>query len=260
MIKYFEGHGATKIMPGDNPANWMLRIMQKFDIDFPEIYLQDPEYTKLKHQLAAAREDPPEEHQILYLTEYAVPRSLRQKLTNMRLQTIYWRSPAYNLSRLMVCGGIAFILGSVFVAERKQEVLTENQVSAYFSITYLSFIIIGIMSIITVLPVMLAIRNVFYKQFAAGMIDNTALGWALGFAEMGFIVLSSLLFSIVYLATARTFPFTFFKAFKFWVRMRRHCHVESILASLSHSFSRFFRVSSLSISQYTHISDKPSRV
>lgn len=218
MIKYFEGHGATKIKPGDNPANWMLRIIQKCDIDFSGIYLKDPEYSKLKYQLAAAKVNPPEELQIAYLTEYAVPPSVRQKLTNMRLQTIYWRSPAYNLSRLMVCGGIAFVLGSVFIAEPKQEVLTENQVSAYFSITFLSFIIIGIMSIITVLPVMLAIRNVFYKQFAAGMIDNNALGWALGVAEMGFIVLSSLIFSVIYLTTARTFPFSFVKAFKFWVR------------------------------------------
>ena len=113
MIKYFEGHGATKIMPGDNPANWMLRIMQKSDIDFPEIYLQDPEYTKLKHEVAAARENPPEELQILYLTEYAVPRSLRQKLTNMRLQTIYWRSPAYNLSR-MVCMNYLSTISSTF--------------------------------------------------------------------------------------------------------------------------------------------------
>eukprot|EP00536_Pseudo-nitzschia_multiseries_P002021 jgi/Psemu1/182647/e_gw1.27.166.1 len=216
LIEYFERHGATKIEPGDNPANWMLRVLPEGDEDFAEVYVQNSEFSKLKNQVAAVKVDPPKELEINYLTEFAVPRSERQKLTNKRLRNIYWRSPAYNLSRLMVCVVIAFILGSVFVTKRNVQVLTEDKVRAYFSITFLSFIIIGILSITTVLPVMLAIRDVFYKQLAAGMIDNDSLGWALGMAEMGFIVLASFLFCLVYLATAGTFPLTFLRAFKFW--------------------------------------------
>ena len=227
MIKYFEGQGATKIKPGDNPANWMLRVMQQGEKDFSDSYIQNSEYYKLKCEIAAAKANPPKELEIAYVTEFAVSRAVRQKLTIKRLRTIYWRSPAYNLSRLMVCGIIAFILGSVFVTGPKLEVLTENEVSAYFSITFFSFIIIGIMSITIVLPVMLAIRNVFYKQFAAGMIDNYALGWALGVAEMGFIVLSSFIFCSIYLATSRTFPFSPLKAFEFWVRKEEKAMVMS---------------------------------
>uniref|UniRef100_A0A7S4ACS2 ABC transporter domain-containing protein n=1 Tax=Pseudo-nitzschia australis TaxID=44445 RepID=A0A7S4ACS2_9STRA len=216
LIKYFEGHGATKIKPGDNPANWMLRVLPECDKDFADVYIQNSEYSKLTNQIAAVKVDPPKELEIIYLTEFAVPRSERQKLTNKRLRNIYWRSPAYNLSRLMVCVVIAFILGSVFVTERNLKALTEDQVRAYFSITFLSFIIIGILSIMSVLPVMLAIRDVFYKQLAAGMIDNESLGWALGVAEKIFIVLASFIFCLVYLATAGTFPLTFLRAFKFW--------------------------------------------
>ena len=222
LIEYFEGHGATKIKPGDNPANWMLRVMPESENDSAEIYIQSLEYTQLKKQIEAAKVDPPKELEITYLTEFAVPTSTRQKLTNRRLQNIYWRSPAYNYSRLMVCVAIAFILGSVFVTERNLEILTEDQVRAYFSVTFLSFIIIGILSITSVLPVMLAIRDVFYKQLAAGMIDNNSLGWALGVAEKGFIVLASFLFCLFYLSTAGTVAhMTFLKAFKFWVRKEK---------------------------------------
>ena len=126
LIKYFEGHGATKIKPGDNPANWMLRVMPESETDFAEIYLQNPEYAKLKKEIEAARAEPPKELEITYSTEFAVPTSERQKLMNKRLLTIYWRSPAYNSSRLMVCVVIAFILGSVFVTERNLEKLTED--------------------------------------------------------------------------------------------------------------------------------------
>ncbi|VEU39363.1 unnamed protein product [Pseudo-nitzschia multistriata] len=216
LIKYFEAYGATKIKPGDNPANWMLRVLPECDEDFADVYIQTSEYSKLTNEIAAAKVDPPKELKVAYLTEFAVPRSERQKLANKRLRTIYWRSPAYNLARLMVCVVIAFILGSVFVTERNLQVLTEDKMRAYFSITFLSFIIVGILSIVSVLPVMLAIRDVFYKQLAAGMIDNDAVGWALGVAEMGFIVLASFLFCLVYLSTAGSFPVTFMRAFKFW--------------------------------------------
>jgi len=216
LIKYFKGHGATKIKPGDNPANWMLRVMQESETDFAEIYLQNPEYAKLKKEIEAARAEPPKELEITYSTEFAVPTSERQKLMNRRLITIYWRSPAYNYSRLMVCIVIAFILGSVFVTERNLKKLTEDNLRAYFSVTFLSFIIIGILSITSVLPVMLAIRDVFYKQLAAGMIDNNSLGWALGVAEKPFIVLASFLFCLFYLSTAGTFPFAFIKVVMYW--------------------------------------------
>lgn len=217
LIRYFEGHGATPIEAGDNPANWMLRETSKTETDFADLYDGSVEYAKLRRQLAAAHTDPPKELEIWYQSQFAVPSSERQRLMNKRLQTVYWRSPTYNLSRLLVCIIIAFILGSVFVTERQLTTLTESQVRAYFSVTFLSFIIIGILCIISVLPVMLAIRDVFYKQRAAGMVDNTALGWALGTAEKWFMVLSSSLFCLVYLATGGTFPMIVRRAIKFWV-------------------------------------------
>ena len=218
MINYFQSHGADPIDVGDNPANWMLRILDNAaDTDYADVYVKSSEHKVLKEQLANVKENPPKELQVQFLSEFAVPAEERQRLMNKRLQTIYWRSPAYNLSRILVCLIIAFILGSVFITERQLEVLSESDARAYFAITFLSFIIIGILCITAVLPVMLAIRDVFYKQRAAGMVDNTALGWALGTAEKGFIVLSSALFCLVFLATAGTFDNTIRRSIKFWV-------------------------------------------
>jgi ABC-2 type transporter len=221
LINYFEVQGATPIDPGDNPSNWILRELPRSREDFADLYLQSKECAKLRKQLEATRTNPPKELEIWYQSEFAVPASERQRLVNKRLQTVYWRSPTYNLSRLLVCIIIAFILGSVFITERNLSTLTETQIRAYFSVTFLSFIIIGILCITSVLPVMLAIRDVFYKQRAAGMVDNTALGWALGTAEKWFMILASTLFCLVYLATAGTFPMTIRRAIKFWVSRKR---------------------------------------
>lgn len=74
-------------------------------------------------------------------------------------------------------------------------VLAQSMLSTIF----LSFIIIGVLSITSVLPVMNNIRNMYYRHKAAGMLDGRSVGRALATAEWRFIVISSFLFCLVYL-------------------------------------------------------------
>jgi hypothetical protein len=224
LIEYFERQGVSPFGAGDNPANWMLRVLRELADNPAETYLTTPEFAKLKKQLAKAKVDPPKELQISYSSEYAVSYNERQGLMNHRLRTVYWRSPTYNQSRLLISAVIAFILGSVFITQRKKEVLTESDLQAYFSVTFLGFIIIGILCITSVLPVMLKIRDVFYKQRAAGMIDDVSLGQALAHAEKGFMIVSSFCFCLFYLATAGTMvPIRFSRCLSFWVSISLPC-------------------------------------
>jgi hypothetical protein len=204
MIGYFESHGASRSHIGDNPANWMLRELQSNSNtnDLAEEYKSSPEFISLKLQLSEVKENLNQELEITFPSRFASNKETRQRLMNKRLQIIYWRSPAYNYSRLLVCVIIAFIMGSVFVTKRLPNILTESDMRARLSVTFLSFIIIGILSITSVLPVMLKIRDVFYLHRASGMLDNISLGWALGTAEKWFIVFASFLFCLVYLSVS----------------------------------------------------------
>lgn len=219
LIQYFEKHGAQRIEIGDNPANWMLREIQSEanPKDLVEEYVNSEDYKTLKSKLADVRNTQIEALEITFPTKFAAPAELRQRLMNKRLQTIYWRSPAYNLSRLLVCAVIAFILGSVFLGDRDPTVLTEADMRASLSVIFLSFIIIGILSITSVLPVMLSIRDVFYRHRAAGMLDNVSLGWALGTAEKWFIVLASFIFCLIFLGVSGTSTGLLRRAIRFWV-------------------------------------------
>lgn len=185
--------------------------------DLVEEYLNSEEYNTLKAKLADVRSTQIPELEITFPTQFAAPADLRQRLMNKRLQTIYWRSPAYNLSRLLVCSVIAFILASVFLGTRHPELLTESDMRASLSVIFLSFIIIGILSITSVLPVMLSIRDVFYRHRSAGMLDNVSLGWALGTAEKWFIVLASFLFCLVFLGVSGISTGLMRRALRFWV-------------------------------------------
>jgi ABC-2 type transporter len=199
----------------------MLREIQSPDnpVDLAEVYTRSEEYRRLKARLADVRATQIEELEITFPTRFAAPSDLRQRLMNKRLQTIYWRSPAYNLSRLLVCSAIAFILGSVFLGNRKPQELTEADMRASLSVIFLSFIIIGILSIISVLPVMLSIRDVFYRHRAAGMLDNVALGWALGTAEKWFIVIASFMFCLVNIGVSGMASWELNRTIRYWVSL-----------------------------------------
>lgn len=203
LISYLESRGAPPIELGDNPANWMLRVMDSGVMgDLAESYLQSADYASLCTDLQALASGKDAGSKIVYIDEFAVSPSTRRSQINWRLRTIYWRSPSYNLSRLVVSLVIAFVLGSVFVTKRNPAAFTESDMRARVSVVFLTFIITGIQAVLSVLPVMTMIRDLFYLHRDAGMYDSGSMGLALGVAEKGFIVVSTAIFTLVFLATS----------------------------------------------------------
>lgn len=203
LVNYFENLGATKIELGENPANWMLRVITSEDMgDLAQKYVESKEYALLRKDLDEIKAVQDPELKIEYKDEFAASKAVRQLLVNGRLRLIYWRSPAYNLSRLMVSMVIAFVLGSVFILVRHPEIYTEVEMRSRLSVIFLTFIITGIMAILSVIPVMTKIREMFYRHQDSGMYDSAAIGWALGSAEKLFIVLATTIFTVVFLSVA----------------------------------------------------------
>lgn len=203
LISYFESRGAEQIALGENPANWMLRVITSDEQqDLAAVYLRSDEHAKLQADLFGIKNSQDPNQKIEYNSEFAASKNRRRALINHRLQLIYWRSPTYNLARILVSIVIAFILGSVFLRDYGSTVFTETQMQARLSVIFLSFIITGIMAILSVLPVMTKIRDMFYRHRDAGMYDSASIGLALGVAEKYFILLSTTLFCVVFLATS----------------------------------------------------------
>jgi hypothetical protein len=100
---------------------------------------------------------------------------------------------------------IAMLLGSVFIPIRKKNPISEAEITSMLSTIFISFIIIGVLSITSVLPVMLSIRDMYYRHKAAGMLDGRSVGRALATAEKWFIILSSLLFCFVFIPCSGIF-------------------------------------------------------
>lgn len=137
LISYFEGLGATPICHGENPASWMLNVLNKKavtnsngeleSIDFAKAWEKSEAYQALEDQLdqlAGARN---EKLQIKVDTTYAQPWYRRDSLMMNRALKIYWRSPGYNLSRMTLSVLIALLLGSMLYFIRDNEVFSESE-------------------------------------------------------------------------------------------------------------------------------------
>jgi ABC-type multidrug transport system ATPase subunit len=123
LISYFENLGASPMNKGENPATWMLNVLsepikvkaengQEAPLCFAYAWARSDEYNKLQTILAEVVEDKKDE--IVVETEFAAPKHQRDSLMANRLVTIYWRSPSYNLSRMMLSLFIGKCFQSLF--------------------------------------------------------------------------------------------------------------------------------------------------
>lgn len=205
LVHYFESLGAPRIELGENPANWMLRLIGDDDMgELPKNFRLSTQFHDMREELAliATQPEPDVSQKIEYAEQFATIKSYRQPLVTSRVRAIYWRSPAYNLARLMVSGTVAFVLGSLFLWARFDNDFTEADIRARLSVVFLSFIITGMLAIFGSIPVMTKLRDMFYRHRIAGMYGSSSIGMALGAAEKPFILFSSTIFTAVFLSTA----------------------------------------------------------
>jgi ABC-2 type transporter len=204
LVDYFESLGVRKIDRGENPASWMLQVVNSdMFVDFAEEYKESHSYYRLKDSLSDINDNAEPKQRVYFKKEFAARRHQRRVLVNERLRTIYWRSPAYNRLRMVIYLAIALVLGSVFLPETWAiDSYSETEMHSLLSTVFISFIFTGVLAINSVLPVMLKIRDSFYRHRQAGMLDDVSFALGLGVAEKWFIVVSSFLFCVVFLPCA----------------------------------------------------------
>jgi ABC-2 type transporter len=209
LINYFEERGGEPIGFGENPAAWMLRAQTSgaaAEVDWPEEFKASEQYTTLLRKIEAAKESPDESKKLFFKYDFAVRGRERIDMMNRRIMTIYQRSPAYNLARLMIAVFYAFIIGSVFLGGHTTEKYwSENEVDGAISTMFFSLIVIGVTVISMAVPVTKTLRDVFYKHRASGMLTHRAMSTALLVGELPYIVLISVLFGGIYYATVGLF-------------------------------------------------------
>lgn len=224
LIDYLESYEATaKIQQSENPATWMLTAIGAGStstgskpFDYAGQYQESTLHYSCLAQIDEITASATEEQRIEFNTKYATDISTQRTAVFWRAIKIYWRSPSYNLVRVLVSCILALLMGSIYVSDRSPS--TEADMTSRSTTIFMAFIFLGVNSMNTVLALFEAERNMFYRHKAALMYDKKALVLAFTMAELPFVLLSSILFvSIFYFMVGFTADAAKFFYFYFFI-------------------------------------------
>ncbi|KAK8562398.1 hypothetical protein V6N12_010479 [Hibiscus sabdariffa] len=192
LIDYFQGiDGVPSIRDGYNPATWMLEVTnpaveQRLGIDFADIYKNSAQYREVEGSIARLSVPPPGSKALKFSTTYSQGQ-LSQFLICLKKQNIvYWRSPRYNLVRLLFTTVCALIFGH-----------TIKGVFMIMGALYSACLFLGVNNASSVQPIVSIERTVFYRENAARMYAPTSYAAAQGLVELPYIAAQTILFGVI---------------------------------------------------------------
>ncbi|GAB9468388.1 Atp-binding protein [Globisporangium polare] len=122
-----------------------------------------------------------------------------------RSMTTYWRTPAYNLTRLFVFIAIALVYGVIFAGANYT---TYQGINSGVGMVFLSTVFCGLVSFFSVLPVAFAERASFYRERSSQTYNVLWYFLGTSVAEIPYVFFSAALYTAVF------FPLVGFTGFQ----------------------------------------------
>jgi ABC-type multidrug transport system permease subunit len=205
VVSYFGSYdGVVPLTPGYNPATWMLEVtgssmstvFKAADKDFAELYQESSlctVNTATANQLVseAASASAP----VVGKSKYAAPLVQRYKMILWKFFIIYWRSPHYNFTRMVLTLFVAFLYGLVYYNQGKIDPngATIGDVQNVLGLLFSMAVFVGMFNANNVLPLLFSERPVYYRERAAGMYGPLSYSTATGVAELPYLLVQALI-------------------------------------------------------------------
>ncbi|KAM0951253.1 putative ABC-type xenobiotic transporter [Dioscorea sansibarensis] len=215
--------GVPKIKQKYNPATWMLEVTstsleQQLGIDFAEVYVNSSLYGDNKELVKQLSLPPPGSRELHFPTRFAQNSLVQFKACLWKQYLSYWRSPSYNLARLIFMFFTSVIFGLLFWNHGKR---LNNQQNLFDMLGSMYGIVIftGVNNCGSVIPFVTAGRNIFYREIFAGMYSPWTYSLAQVVIEIPCVFILTLMFmliaypSIGYYWTAYKFLWFFYTMF-----------------------------------------------
>ncbi|THG15793.1 hypothetical protein TEA_023653 [Camellia sinensis var. sinensis] len=220
IIEYFEAiPEVTKIKEKYNPATWMLEassiaVEVRLGIDFAEYYKSSNLYQKNKALVKELSTPPPGVKDLYFKTQYSQSTWGQFKSCSWKQQWTYWRSPEYNLVRFFFTIACAVAIGTIFwQIGRKRDNITD--LTTIIGAMYAAVLFVGINNCNSIQPLVAIERTVFYREKAAGMYSALPYALAQVIAEIPYVLVQSIIFSLIVYAMVG-FEWTTHKFFWFF--------------------------------------------
>ncbi|CAN1217743.1 Pleiotropic drug resistance protein 3, partial [Linum perenne] len=205
VIDYFERiEGVPKIKSNYNPATWMLEVTSesseaKLGVDFAQLYNKSALFESNKEIVSRLGSPPPDSTDLHFSTQFSQHGWSQFKACLWKQHLSYWRSPGYNLMRLLHTFASSLIFGMLFW-DQGQKVNNQQNLFNILGSMYVGVIFLGINNCSSVLQYVATERTVMYRERFAGMYSTWSFSFAQVSVEVPYLLSQAVLF------TAITYP------------------------------------------------------
>ncbi|KAE9287136.1 ABC transporter G family member 36 [Phytophthora fragariae] len=224
LVEYLEAvPGVKPCPPKQNPATWMLEVIgagvsndRARDLDFVDLFSKSEE----KRGLDAMLQRPgittpsPEWAEVTFMKKRASKGSTQMYFLMKRFFALYWRSPAFNLTRFGIVFGVAIICGLSFLSV---DYSTYTGLVGGVGLVFMSTLFIAMAGFMSTLPVYSVDRAAFYRERAAQTYNSLWYFVATTVVEIPYVFGQSLLFIVIF------YPMVGFQGFAtavlYWVHV-----------------------------------------
>ncbi|KAF9208169.1 hypothetical protein BGZ49_009566 [Haplosporangium sp. Z 27] len=197
LISYFEKNGAPTCASDANPAEYILDVVnaRHSDLDWPEIWNNSPEKTRLledirvAHDSASSHHDPNEKE-----LEYATPTRVQLHYVMKRMFRTYWRCPDYILDRLFMLTVFSLLNAFTFIQMGNKLVDVQSRIFVIFQILVMAPLLCN-----TVEPRFQTERQWFFREKAGKYYNWLPFGITIIVVEIPFMIgIGTVFFLILY--------------------------------------------------------------
>ncbi|KAJ4721730.1 Pleiotropic drug resistance transporter [Melia azedarach] len=202
VIEYFQGiPGVPKIRDNYNPATWMLEVTStsaeaQLGVDFAQIYKNSDLY-EINKELARQLSIPtPGSSDLHFPTQFAQNGWEQFKFCLWKQNLSYWRSPSFNLTRIIHAIIGSFLFGLIYWNRGNKINNQQNFLDIFGSLTA-AVVFFGVSNCTTVLPYVETERTVMYRERFAGMYSPWAYALAQVIIEAPYVCIQTVIFVII---------------------------------------------------------------
>jgi len=204
LINYLEDQpGVPNILDGYNPATWMLEVsggdveVNGVVKDFANLYeeseLKAANDAEVENEITASQSAP----KIDGSGAKSVPLGRQFVFLLRKNFRTYWRSPSYNITRMIVIAVMGAMYGSIYWQQGLAITATsidENRVQNLLGVIFSSITFVAVFQLTAVQPIVAYERSVYTRESAANMYSVWPQSLAQVLVELPFLVVQALIF------------------------------------------------------------------
>ncbi|KAJ4721728.1 Pleiotropic drug resistance ABC transporter [Melia azedarach] len=189
--------GVPKIRDNYNPATWMLEVTSfaedQLGVDLAQIYRNSVLYEKNKEIVRSLSSPPPGSSDLFFPTRFAQNGWTQFKLCLWKQHLSYWRSPSYNLIRIILALVGSLFFGAIYWNQGNELNTQQNLFNVLGSLCII-VMFLGSNNCMLVLPYVEKEKTVMYRERFAGMYSSWAYALAQVIVEVPYVCIQTAIF------------------------------------------------------------------